>query len=122
MGQKALKLSAATVDIYVRIANDCPGVEHVGKKKHSTKARDTAVRSFRAVSTFIAVVLASQSYAVVESEWVYKKIKGNRDVNDVFPYPVNWVNPALLLNTDETTLVLMKNKVGKLEWTVVSKR
>ena len=81
VGQKALKPVASTVDIYVRIASNCPGIEHVGKKKHSTKARDTAVRSFRAVSTYIAVVLASQSYAVVESEWVHKKIKGTRDVN-----------------------------------------
>jgi hypothetical protein len=48
--------------------------------------------------------------------------QGKRDIRSRFPYPVKWVDPALILNTDETTLVLYKNKQGKLKWMVQSKQ
>ena len=115
--------SRSTVDIYTRIATPNPDFEHVGKARHSTKARDTAIRSFRAVSTFISVVLASQSIPDPDTDLpTVVARKGKRDVESLFPYPVKWINPALLLNTDETTLVLVKNKRGPPKWIVVSKR
>jgi hypothetical protein len=57
-----VKPSGGTVDMYLRIAATCKNAEHVGKVKHSTKTRDTAIRSFRAVCSYVSVVLASQSY------------------------------------------------------------
>ena len=129
-----VKVSHVTVDKYTNIASTCNNVHHVAKKRHSTKARDTAIRSFRAVCAFIAVVLASQSYPDPDvyhdpsinpcpAELIRKKKdKDLRDVDSVFPYPVKWVNPSLIINTDETTLVLAKNKKGPPKWMVVSKR
>ena len=35
---------------------------------------------------------------------------------------MKWVNPGLIVNTDETTLVLAKNKAGPPKWMIVSKR
>ena len=123
--------SDSTVEKYMRIASTCVDVKHIGKVNHSTRARDTAIRSFRGVCTFIAVVLASQSYP--DPAWLgleasnvarrsRKKGDKDRDIESLFPYPVKWTNPALILNTDETTLVLTKHKKGKSKWVVVSKQ
>ena len=50
------------------------------------------------------------------------KRKADRNIETLFPYPVRWINPALIINTDETTLVLCKNKSGPPKWVVVSKQ
>ena len=111
--------SEFSVDIYLRMATRlcADDIDHIGKSRHSTKARDTAIRSFRGVSSFIAVVLASQSYPNPDpvSNITYK---GERDIRSLFPYPDKWVHPSLIINTDET---LLKNKKGPPKWVEVSK-
>ena len=44
--------SSSTVDKYLRMATACPTLEHKGKVKHSTYARDTAIRSFRYLNIY----------------------------------------------------------------------
>ena len=122
----------SVVDKYLRVASTCHDVKHIGKVCHSTRARDTAIRSFRGVCTYIAVVLASQSYPDPVSHkppdsTPFARCKGrkdhkDRDIESLFPYPVKWINTALILNTDECTLVLVKNKGGKKKWVVVSRQ
>ena len=110
------KASNSSVMKYMRVASTCADVKHIGNINHSTRARDIAIRSFRGVCTFIAVVLASQSYP--DPAWLglesatskSKKDPFDRDIESLFPYPVKWTHPSLILNTDETTLVLTKHK------------